>query len=199
MTTAIKAGRLRINLLSIIPFIILYILNPPYVMPVLLFSAAVHECGHIIAVKACGSQIKRFEIHLLGAKIVLGGKLISYKKEALIFAGGGLANLFTAALTFIFIRRYPCEQFFFLFYCNLFFMIFNLLPLSSLDGYGLIKSLVLLKADPDTAEKIMKIISTVCLTCAVCAAVYIAYITKYNISLCIIAARLFMLGASEKK
>ena len=57
MTTAIKAGRLRINLLSIIPFVILYILNPPYVMPVLLFSAAFGLPGTGLAVTAVLARI----------------------------------------------------------------------------------------------------------------------------------------------
>ena len=56
-------------------------------------SAALHECGHIIAARILGVKIKEIRFEFSGVRICIEEGLTSYKKEFLLAAAGPCVNL----------------------------------------------------------------------------------------------------------
>lgn len=95
-------------------------------LPAALCAAAVHELGHLAAVYALGGRVCRLRLTAAGAELRLEGTM-SYGRELLCALAGPLVNLLLAfgaaqlrAVVFAGL--------------NLVLGLFNLLPLSVLDG-----------------------------------------------------------------
>lgn len=91
-------------------------------------AAAVHELGHIAAIYALGGRVERFTADIGGLNIRYCGGF-SPAQDALIALSGPAMNLVTAVISAIF-------GFFggYFIGINLVFCIFNLIPISILDG-----------------------------------------------------------------
>lgn len=95
-------------------------------LPAVLAAAAAHELGHWTAVRAVGGRIALLRLSAAGAEIRMEGTL-SYGRELLCALAGPLVNLVLAFGA----ARVGAEVFAGL---NLALGLFNLLPLSALDG-----------------------------------------------------------------
>lgn len=96
----------------------------------LLVAAAVHEFGHIAAAWCTGRQLDRLTLTALGAELTLKGECVSasFFQDVILSLSGPAANLLlAAALTAV--HQSPL-----LLGANLLLGIFNLLPVSPLDG-----------------------------------------------------------------
>lgn len=163
-----------------------------------LLCAAVHEAGHLIALRLLGVRVEEVSFHLFGIHIrVRSGALISYGREAAIAAAGCAVNLLSALAAFCVWRiglcfgqnsfALPCEA---LFYMNLLLGGFNLLPVGPLDGGRALESLLCLRLRPDTAARAVTFLSFLVLVpLGVCGFCLVAR-TGYNISL--LAAALYL-------
>ena len=81
----IFGGYRYINIQSLIPFLI---------------AVICHEAGHFFAALICGARLERLTIDIIGAKMSLCGKLLSYKEEFIIALFGPLVNLIIFALAY---------------------------------------------------------------------------------------------------
>ncbi len=92
-----------------------------------------HEMGHIITAVFLGEKIKSMTLDVLGARIYLGGSVVSYRNEGLIAAFGPAVNFI---LGILFLRMLPN-------FSQLSFALgfLNLLPIDGFDGYRIISSL----------------------------------------------------------
>ena len=63
-------------------------------------GASFHEAGHFFAALICGARLERLTIDIIGAKMSLCGKLLSYKEEFIIALFGPLVNLIIFALAY---------------------------------------------------------------------------------------------------
>lgn len=97
-----------------------------------LLAAAVHEAGHLLALRLLRIPVKQIELRASGA--VIRSELCGAPREAWAAAAGPAANLLLAGL---FYRLWPMLSF-----CGAMLCCYNLLPVSSLDG-GLICRLLL--------------------------------------------------------
>ena len=88
-----------------------------------LLAAAVHELGHILAVRFMGGRIRSLRLHAFGARIEAAP--MSYGRAALCALAGPAAG----ALTLLAWRSFPE-----LALAGLVQTVFNLLPLPHLDG-----------------------------------------------------------------
>lgn len=95
-------------------------------LPAALCAASAHELGHLAAVYAAGGKVSRLRLSAAGAELRLEGTL-SYVRELLCALAGPLVNLMLALGA----ARIGAEVFAGL---NLVLGLFNLLPLSALDG-----------------------------------------------------------------
>lgn len=57
------------------------------------FSAALHECGHLLAAGMLGISVREIKFEFTGVRIYTEEGITSYKKEFLLAAAGPLVNL----------------------------------------------------------------------------------------------------------
>ncbi len=99
---------------------------------VTLVAALLHECGHFAAAGMMHIPLRSVRLDLLGARLDVGERLLSYGEEWLLAAAGPLASLLCAVLA------YPLWRFWDLAYVfsavSLLLGLLNLLPVASFDG-----------------------------------------------------------------
>lgn len=142
-------NRIYISPASIIWIAVLIFFNSSHILE-LAFAIALHELGHIVCAMALKVKINRFELSILGARLHMSGD-ISYLQEFLISLCGPLAGLIGFAVCM------PHNSLFHFSILSLCLSIFNLLPLSSLDGGRILNSLLCMLFSYPVAEKIMRI------------------------------------------
>lgn len=196
----ITFGKFKISALSILYFAFVYIANPGDYFFMLLLSATLHEAGHIFAAKMLGVKIDEFGITLLGAKLKLGGNLVSYSGDALIYLAGAVSNL-SASFTALVLRQfYSDDRLIFFVFANLAYAVFNMLPIRGLDGGGFLLSLLCRKGELYNSERILDIVSLVFVIFFCILSVFLITFTEFNLSLT--AALIFFLtliGKDKKR
>lgn len=122
-------------------------------LPAALCAAAAHELGHLAAIWAAGGQVSRLRLTAVGAELRLEGTL-SYGRELLCALAGPLVNLLLALEA----ARLGAVVFAGL---NLVLGLFNLLPVSALDGGRALSCLTALLLGPERARQLLVCIDTV--------------------------------------
>ena len=102
---------------------LMVLLFPMRVLAGILLAAAIHEAGHILAVRLCGGRLNRIRLHIGGAELIAAP--LSPGRELLCILAGPAAG----ALTVLAWRIFPE-----LAVAGLLQTAFNLLPLPNLDG-----------------------------------------------------------------
>lgn len=152
--------KIKISPLSIIWILFLIFTETPFIIP-LICAVILHEFGHLLCALILKIKIKRFDLSLLGARITTCSQL-SYVDEIVFALGGPLMGFLGFAFTFkialMNISEPFCRSFLFPFsLLSLCLSVFNLIPLSSLDGGRILKCALCLIFSLDTAEKIAKV------------------------------------------
>lgn len=126
-------ARLRISLFALPCLLLMLWLEGAAAFSVMLFSAAWHELGHLLAVKMLKYRVRRVDILPMGALIVLP-EGINHRGESIIALSGPAFSFFGAlALAFAFvIVKAPLLLFGAVVNCLL--ALFNLMPVRKLDG-----------------------------------------------------------------
>lgn len=117
-------------------------------LPAALCAAAVHELGHLAAVYMVGGQVSRLRLTAAGAELCLEGTL-SYGRELLCALAGPSVNLLLAFGA----ARLGAVVFAGL---NLVLGLFNLLPLSALDGGKALSCGTALLLGPEAAQCLLR-------------------------------------------
>lgn len=157
----------------------------------MLFSALIHECGHLFTLRLFGVRVKALVLGLFGGTIVLDKKLISYKGDVLVAISGSLANALFSVLLFFLLRYRFSPPLFFFFLSNVTYAIFNLLPVSNLDGGAALKALLLIKKEPYEAERTVGLVSRISLFLMACGGLWLVGVSAFNISLFVIVILLY--------
>lgn len=157
----------------------------------MLFSALIHECGHLLILHFYKVRVKSLVLGLFGGTIVLDKKLISYKGDFLVAISGSLANLIFSFLLFFLLRYRFSTPLFFFFLSNLTYALFNLLPVSNLDGGMALRSLLLTKKEPYEAERTAGLVSRISLFLLACGGLWLVSVSAFNISLFVIVILLY--------
>ena len=178
--------KIRVEPSFVITLIMLFLTNEAKFVFFMLFSAMVHEVGHIATLTLFKVRIKALVLGLFGGTLVLEKKLISYKREALVSLSGPLVNLMFSALFFMILRRGFLPDIFFLFLSNLFYGAFNLLPISSLDGGMALVALLATKKELYDAEKTASSISRITLFFLAVISLFLVSLSAFNISLLVV-------------
>lgn len=95
-------------------------------------AAALHECGHLAAARAMKIPLGDFRLGLLGARLTVKGRILSYGEEWLLAAAGPLASLLCAAAGAPLFGRFPAVMTFS--GVSLLLGCLNLLPIRTFDG-----------------------------------------------------------------
>ncbi len=115
-----------------------------------LSAAVIHELGHILTMALLGAPILLLDFTPFGLKIVRGGRLLSYRREAVVSLSGAGANLLAAGL----LALLGGQSFgaLYLSAVNLAVGVFHLLPLRGLDGGRIAAELLALHLSPSAAR-----------------------------------------------
>lgn len=119
-----------------------------------------HEAAHMLVASIFGKSIESFNISLFGVSITFKREHYSISnkitdrgtciKNILIYLAGPVSN-FILAIIF--------EKIKIVFDINLFLCVVNLIPIYPLDGYNILKNILLFKYDEEEIEKIISIIN----------------------------------------
>jgi len=179
----------KLSLVAIL-FSMLSISASPH--PIMLILAyIIHELGHIIFAHITGAKIKKMRGGVFHLSISYDTNELSYGKEALVCSGGIIFNLLSSLIIFL-INAENSDTLSAFFTFNLALALMNLSPVSILDGGGILKSLLLMKAREDVAEKICFAVSFVFAILLWLIAVYMQIVISANISLFLISILLLI-------
>ncbi|MCL2212532.1 MAG: site-2 protease family protein [Oscillospiraceae bacterium] len=155
-----------------------------------LLAAVVHEVGHFVAIRGCGTGVKQVKILGVGADIRLTGRLLSYKKSLVIALSGVIAN-FLLAVVFFWVAEVGSYGHFFAIY-NLMLGAFNLFPIKSLDGGEALACLLYMGLPISAAEKIAATVSNIALFLLWTLSVYLLIWNIGRVSLLLLCGYLFL-------
>ncbi len=163
-------------------------LKAPANLIITIASSMLHETGHLSMMILVGERPKKIKLELVGMNIIREKNFkISAKKEMVISLGGPIMNfviIIISCMVLCFYENYTVMT------CaciNLILMIFNLLPIKSLDGGATLYFLLSQYFEAHFCRKILKIISIVCIAIIYIWAIYVFVVSQYNFSLIIIA------------
>lgn len=165
---------------------LMMLLLDPLVSLSVLIASAVHECGHLLAIRFFGGRIKRLQLGLYGAQVSYDGWSISYVKEAVCAIAGPLVNIALALLLSAAGRAFELSWLYLPAGTCLIIGAFNLLPARVLDGGRAIYMLVCGKRGLESAEKLATILNCATAFVVLCLGAYVAYTTRRNFSMLII-------------
>ncbi len=166
--------------------LVLFNCNISALMPFI--CALLHESGHLLAMKISKIKIKEIKILPFGIDIKKAPSVSSYKTDILISSAGVLTNVLLIILGRT-LFKIPESNTFIL--SNYLLVLINVLPIKSLDGGQMLELLLLLKLSPETAEKIMSVLSLITLTLLGCIAIWLLINTSYNFTLLLMCMYLF--------
>ena len=129
------------------------IVSPLTIVLSILLAAALHECGHLLALRAFHVPIEGLRLSAFGAVLhARGAQRLSYGRELVVTLAGCGMNLVCGVLTAWFSLHYVWVEGFVFAGAHILLCAFNLLPIPPLDG-----SKVLFAFLPDSAyEKLMR-------------------------------------------
>lgn len=157
---------IRLNRIWITPgFLLLaaavYFFDTWILFPSLLLAVAVHEAGHLAALKACGVKIEKMYLQCVGFRADYDGAKLSYREEVLAAAAGPLASLFLAAVAALLGRLLSSDAAYFVSGVSLILFFYNMLPIRPLDGGRVIHMAAAWLAGGAPAERLSAVLDRV--------------------------------------
>ena len=117
-------------------------------LPMVLCAASIHEAGHWVAIRAVNGRIGLLRLSAVGAELKMEGTL-SYGQELLCALAGPAVNLIAAGLLTALGQDVLSGL-------NLALGIFNLLPVSVLDGGRILNSACAMFFGPDVGNYVCR-------------------------------------------
>lgn len=198
---------LKIDLKIFILMILFYFTNQLEIYLYIMIFAIIHECGHLLVGLLLGERPEVIKLTPFGLSMIFKINTYEYNrkiknanllelKRIFIFIAGPITNIIIAII-FIFIGRSNMNLEFII-YSNLIIAIFNLLPISPLDGGRAIKSFLHILFGKMKSEKIINdisIIFSIFLTAVASIAIYY----YQNIAIFLIIIYIWYLVIKENK
>ena len=151
----------------------------------MLFAALIHETGHLLAMWAADCAPREIRLILASVQIIEGFP-VSDRKSAAIILAGPFGNMAVSAALFI---NYNLGAEFSLKFAllNAVLAVFNMLPVSGLDGGRLLLLLIGRHKDLYFAEMIVRLITVAYSVLALVLGVTLLFFGRANISVFIVA------------
>ena len=152
---------------------------------VICFLAAVmHESGHLAAMYHYHAMPQRIRLTLFDIAIVDRKKhLRGGKAELVIVLAGVVVNFVSALAGWILFRLTGAAEWQMFFSAHLTLGLFNAMPVDALDGGQAVMLLLNGRFVPETAERVVTVLSVIVLIPALCTGFLILFETKYNFTL----------------
>ena len=163
-----------------------------FILP-LFFAVLVHELGHLTAMWVLDCAPKR--IRLIPAAVEITTKLQSGGRyEIFIALCGPAINLLLFAILFVNYLAFSNDSYLTVGLINLLIGLFNLLPVTGLDGGTVLFNILCRKTDPSKAALIMRIINFSVALSALVIAVTLCFKGQFNLSFFILALYLAVMS-----
>ncbi len=122
-----------------------------------LTAALLHELGHLAAARLLGIPLRTVRLGTLGARMEVGGGMLSYGSEWLLAASGPLCSLLASALAATLWSLTPYAR---IFSCaSLVLGLLNLLPIRTFDGGRMTECFLRCFLGEGWVERVMRPIS----------------------------------------
>ncbi len=186
--------KIKISPTFYIIWIIFLLLGKTDTVITVFICGVIHEAGHICAYSALGLSRADVTLNACGISADFKGRTaISYKNEIICLLAGGVLNLLTAPLFYLIYAKLPFTNGGdALFLCSMVFGILNLLPIYPLDGGRVLFSLLAQKFPLYKAKRITNVLGIIFLIPLTALAIYALFTTRFNVSLLLICAYLFV-------
>ncbi len=163
---------------------ILLMLDRSGIAAMCILFAALHEAGHIIALKIFHCAPAKIKITPGGIKISDTRLSVrSFKNEIIAALSGPAVNIICSILFYILWKTLCRDSFLLAAAVSLVIGLFNLLPIFPLDGGRVLCSLMSLKTDPTTAQRIVTAVSAAILLPAAVVGFILLLKSGYNVTL----------------
>lgn len=150
-----KRKRLLIQPLAILYLLWMIFADKSGIAAMSLLAAALHEVGHLVAAYSMHIPIKAARLDLLGARIDVNGRILSYGEEWLLCMAGPLASLVFSIVGSFF---WSCGKLPIAFSCaSLLLGLLNLLPIQTFDGGHMLECTLLSFTTPQKAEQVVRV------------------------------------------
>ena len=162
-----------------------------------LFAVFIHESGHLLAMWAADCQPKAVRLIPTSVQIIRGFSTKKYGEAAIAFCGPA-ANLVLFGVLYANYNIFGSEISLNFAILNFVIAVFNLLPVSGLDGGTILTLFIARFTNVYKAESIVRIITVVFAVVAFLLGVYLASVGTVNISVFIVAIYLLVCGMIKK-
>lgn len=191
----------RINILTILVFIVCYITKTLKILCVSYAVMLAHELAHTLAATCIGLKISHISFFPFGVNLKLKNKMVySLADEVILYISGPLANVLFALAAVIIYNIYPSQSIKLFYISNIMLFVMNMLPALPLDGGIILKKILSYAAGEKTAMKVIRGISAVISLILLFVGFGVLYITKMNFSILVFAVLMAgnMFTQSEK-
>ena len=138
-----------------------------------LLAALLHECGHFLAARLLRIPLGNLHLDLLGARLEVRGRMLSYAEEWLLCAAGPAVSLTLAALGATLWSVPPLAEYARQFSCaSLVLGLLNLLPIRTFDGGRMTETMLLSRFSERVVQSVMRTCSFLLLFLLWAVAVY---------------------------
>ena len=190
----------RLSGRTVVPILLLVVLiltDRMRVVLLTLLAALLHECGHLLAAKLMRIPMRGVRFDLLGVRLEIGGRMLSYGEEWLLAAAGPLTSLLCAAVAAL---AWRVSLLFQIFSCaSVVLGALNLLPIRTFDGGRMLECMLSHFAGARTVRCVMRLCSFLFLFLLWAAAVYFLLRAGDGLSLlCFSMSLLFRFFDGEK-
>ena len=169
------------------------IVSPLTIVLSILLAAALHECGHLLALQAFHVPIEGLRLSAFGAVLhARGAQRLSYGRELVVTLAGCGMNLVCGVLTAWFSLHYVWVEGFVFAGCA-----FNLLPIPPLDGSHAMNLAVSALFGPLVGDAVAALAGVLCSLALLGGVVYL-YVQTRGGALVIFAALALLLSALKE-
>ena len=198
MTFDLFGIKIEITFLFIAYISFVISLNAPSNVMITIASSMLHEMGHLTAMLILNNKPDKVRFELTGINIIRKqGMRISTKSEIWISLGGPLMNFIVVLFCCVLLCVYNNKSLLTLACINFILMAFNILPINKLDGGTVLYYLLSQSHDLQISSKILKLTSVIFISLILIWGIYIFIVSRYNISLIIIAIILMIILESK--
>ena len=149
-----KRKRLLIQPLALIYLLWLLVIDKSGIAAMSLLAAALHEVGHLLAAHFLKIPIRAMRFDLLGARIDVKGRILSYGEEWLLCMSGPLSRLLFSLIGSVF---WSHTKLAIAFSCaSLLLGLLNLLPIQTFDGGRMLECALLSFTTPKKTGAILR-------------------------------------------
>ena len=174
------------------------VISPAEIVVSVLLAAALHECGHLLALRVYRVPVEGLRLSALGAVLYArGARRLSYGRELIVTLAGCGMNIFCGVLTALLALRLSWVEGFVLAGAHILLAAFNLLPIPPLDGARALYLIAAFFLGPLAGERIAAVTGLVCSLALVSAGVYVTAETGGG-TLFLLASLALLFGAVRR-